>query len=70
MFGLAFRMFAAELGFPAGHGVGLMGHFQQMRLVGGAVGGWAHCNDWNDIIVKCGSDMFDTVPLIPFQTLH
>lgn len=65
MFGLAFRMFAAELGFPAGHGVGLMGHFQQMRLVGGAVGGWAHYNDWSGIIGTESNVV--SICLIPFH---
>jgi hypothetical protein len=65
VFGLHFRMFAAEMGFPAGHGVGLMCHFQQRRLVGRAVGGWAHCNDWNDIIGTQSNVVW--ICLIPFH---
>jgi hypothetical protein len=43
-----------------------------MRLMGGAIAGWAHCNGWNGG-QTCGFhmfDLFDTVPLNAFKPLE
>jgi hypothetical protein len=45
----------------------------QRRLEEIAIGGRAHCKDWNGIngmYQTYGNHMFDAVPLIPFQPLQ